>query len=232
MSISRRVRALIRAIVYSASTVTPMPLNTAVLYSLRFGGRFFDEEHWECGVHMGSDTNHGTAAAYRQAVTDWIIDPNSKVSSAASLDYVKRNAIDQVTGRYIDQTFSDTSLIAGQINGAGAAMFAQLSLASTLTTAQIRGRGHEGRFYPPSGGLTPSGDGHILNTVAASVAVATVGLINNLNAVDPTNRVVIWSAAAHIMREVTGVRIGNVVDTQRRRRRQMHETYTKQSLTA
>lgn len=203
-----------------------MPFFTAVLKSLKFGGRFFTTESWECGLHLGADVNTGTAQQYATAIADWVGNGNSYVSSAAYLDYVKFNAIDITTGRYVDQTFSDTYNLPIPQQGGRQTGPPQISLVISLTTAQLRGRGHAGRFYPPSGGIDIGATGHVAPATVALQAGAAVTLIQAINAVAPNKRVCVYSPAAHILREVTGVRVGDVLDTQRRRRKGLPESYT------
>lgn len=202
-----------------------MVFNTAVLYSLRFGGTLFSGEQWECGVHMGAATNSGTASQYEAAITGFIQDANMAFNNQAKLTYIKRNAIDQVTYKYLDQGSSDTFSLTTPVAGTASAAPGQQAMAITLTTAQLRGLGHEGRFYIPLGTLNINPTGRVGDSQAGVMSIGAGGFISNLNAVRSDNRVCVWSAKAHVMREVTGVRVGDVVDTQRRRRKQLVEKY-------
>lgn len=120
--------------------------------------------------------------------------------------------------------------------GAGGNHWApQCTMCVTTTTAVPRGLAAMGRFYLPSmtgaisaAGRAPSG----LNTSIASatqtwfnaINTATLGAISVFskgNAATP-------GGAVH---SVTGVRVGDVIDTQRRRRRQLVESYATATVT-
>jgi len=120
----------------------------------------------------------------------------------------------------------------------------QSTLAVTLTTALPRGYASKGRLYlPPSANYTPTvADGKISAALAGEYAASLKRLINAINAdplignvavfsrgrgvpsYDPdTNKITYTYPNAGAVNNVTGVRVGRVVDTQRRRRRQLTE---------
>lgn len=113
----------------------------------------------------------------------------------------------------------------------------QCSLVATLTTAKPRGYGSKGRMYLPGIGWELAADGRISATNVNNTATAMKTFLDGVNALPPVNgetvKLVLQSAErlttpahAAVMTPITGVRIGNVYDTQRRRRNQLQEIYT------
>lgn len=122
----------------------------------------------------------------------------------------------------------------------------QATIAVTLTTGVPRGYASKGRIYlPPTSTAKPQADGLIPAAFAGIVAASMVRLINAINANTVVGNVMIYSRGKGVpsfdadhnrveytypnpgaSRPVTGVRVGRVVDTQRRRRRSLPETPT------
>lgn len=120
----------------------------------------------------------------------------------------------------------------------------QATIAATLTTALPRGYASKGRIYlPPSYLYSPQADGLVTAAVALQIANSVKKLINAINANTVVGNVMIYSKGKGVptynsarnrieyswpnpgaSQVVTGVRIGRVVDTQRRRRRSLPET--------
>jgi hypothetical protein len=63
--------------------------------------------------------------------------------------------------------------------------------------------------------------------VVTNIAGQAATMLQGLNALfTPGGRLVIWSKAAQTVTDITAIRVGHVVDTQRRRRRSLSESYT------
>jgi hypothetical protein len=127
---------------------------------------------------------------------------------------------------------------------------AQQTLCVTLTTAVPRGLASKGRvFLPPSYWYKPGTDGLLVAADALKIGKSIQRLINEINANAVVGNVAIYSRgkgvaaydAAHKRVEytypnpgasnvVTGVKVGRVIDTQRRRRRSLPEGYQLQPL--
>jgi len=107
----------------------------------------------------------------------------------------------------------------------------QSAICVTTTTAVPRGHAAMGRFYLPSmtgaiaaSGRQPAG----LNTAVAAAAATWLSAIQATSAGNPVVLSKVGIGANH---EITGVRVGDVIDTQRRRRRQLVESYATAALT-
>jgi hypothetical protein len=120
----------------------------------------------------------------------------------------------------------------------------QATMAVTLTTALPRGLASKGRiFVPPSATMLPeTADGKVSSARATEMAASVKRLINAINADPLVGNVAIFSRGRGVpsynavkhrveytypnegaVQLVTGVRVGRVIDTQRRRRRQLTE---------
>lgn len=114
----------------------------------------------------------------------------------------------------------------------------QVALAATLTTDKVRGWGSKGRMYLPGISKLVTGDGRMSTTDATTIKTNFRTFINAVNTNnDHGYKVIVNSAAktttpthAAEINEVTGVRIGTVFDTQRRRRNGLIEQYQSQTL--
>lgn len=178
-------------------------------------------------VHSPADLPDNPAL-YLPALSTWFQDSNTNINAGARLDYIKFNEINTLTGKYANQVAAFEHVLAPPLAGPGASVPGQLTLAVTLTTGLTRGRGHAGRFYPPSGhgSSVPSTDGRVSIGAAQSHGITAKALINSINAIN-AGKVVVLSVLDQKVVEVTGVAVGRVVDTQRRRRSSLPEDYQK-----
>ena len=118
--------------------------------------------------------------------------------------------------------------------GNGGAWFPpQIALVATLTTARVRGYGSKGRMFLPGINHAIDATGHMSPTEQTNIKNGIVTFLNAVNAdITQDYEVVVNSALSAgipghpaLMEPVTGVRVGNVYDTQRRRRNQLVESY-------
>jgi hypothetical protein len=121
----------------------------------------------------------------------------------------------------------------------------QATISATLLTAKPRGLASKGRIYlPPCQRMSVDGSGLMAEANALAVANAVNLLVTTINANAEVGNVAIFSRGRReatfnpvtekieytypnpgAVENVTGVKVGRVVDTQRRRRRQMAEQY-------
>lgn len=217
-------------------TYEPGPFNGEHFY-LQWGGTLPGGDEWSCGLRMAPTPaagNGGLAndvaltASTANVVQAFHATASSMISPRALLTYSKFNVI-KVDGHYKDNLTQEH--VFANIPGGGNAGFTppnQIALAISLTTGFARGPAHRGRFYMPLPTLMVGATGTIAaadrNTIKAS---ATTNLITALNAISPNLAVAVMSRklgnnGSHF---VTGVEIGLVLDTQRRRRNKLAEAY-------
>jgi hypothetical protein len=155
------------------------------------------------------------------------------IAASGKLTFVKVAKI-ETDGRYPADYNASEHVYADLGGGGGSeAIPNQIALAVSLTTEVTRGPAHRGRFYLPVPAAFPiPTDGLIGATVAADVVASTKTFLEALSdypgidtPVSPEVVVMSRKAGNPRTREVTGVAVGRVLDTQRRRRRSLQENY-------
>lgn len=208
------------------------PFNTPHLY-LQWGGTLPGGDEWSCGLRMipinqgVATSNQARLDAAANAVHIFHGTVNSQISPRAVLTFAKLNAIG-VNGRYVEQTTLEHIFPnEGGVGNEAKTPPNQVALVVSLTTAVSRGPAHRGRFYMPLPCLTPGIDGRITIADRNNVHDSAVDFLAALNAVDPNLKVAVMSRKlyAPASRLVTGIEVGRVLDTQRRRRNKLAEAY-------
>lgn len=218
---------------------------------LQFGGSLYGSEIWSCGIRVARPIETGLGDLPETYVDDYVNDIRAFINTTyfndqTTLDFVKCNKIGP-DGRYMSSTHTVERQLAGttgalaQGRGTGGSYVPpQSSLAVTLHTAKQRGPGSRGRFYVPApvaaasvladGRLPDPASGGSLYANFVGHCVTFIRNLNNMPLVDPDNapRVVVATPGGRNMPEgdnivVTGVSVGRVVDTQRRRRNALEE---------
>lgn len=212
---------------------------------LQWGGTLPGGEIWSCGLRMAAlgsiiggtfPLNGGDIETY---LDKYVIDikafhqrATTAIGPRALLNFVKLNKIG-LDGHYVD---SDTHVrFFANVAGGGVTSNVhpnQVALAVSLTTDVDRGPASKGRIYLPLPALLVETDGLIsianITPIVASWRTFLEAL-SDAPGLDngETPEVVVMSrkAGAPAARTVTGVRIGRVLDTQRRRRNALKENY-------
>lgn len=200
----------------------------------------------------GGVSNEATALAISDDIEDWYR-PNLPYGAGNIFNSLATHRLTElkvarigVDGRYPEGEASYSHFylppIAGQ-TGKPAGMTAQDTTAVTLTTAVPRGLASKGRIYlPPHAQALPDATGLVPAATIEPVLQSMRTLINAINANAVVGNVAIFSRGKGVpsynadrnrieytypnpgaMNVVTGVAMGRVVDTQRRRRRQLVE---------
>lgn len=210
-----------------------------------FGGTIYGgADIWSCGLNIYNLPGGGLAVtpaqlaaaalALREPISEWFESAGAFISSYANLEWVKVAALD-AQGRYIED--SQLAEVNPSVNGVyETAVAPQISTVISLTTSSTRGLAHIGRIYPPLSG-TASNTGYIGTNIVDGMAFAASLLVEGVNAVtedvfgEGMKVSILSKVGAGAVKEVTGVRVGNVLDTQRSRRNAFIETYTSYPLT-
>lgn len=216
-----------------------------VVHCTLSGTMFQGNEEWQTGFYLGSAT--ADAPAPTQAAADAIRDAwqtfwtsqTSMCSPNFSFTGVKL-ALLQVNGKYDGTNMVEshpTTAVPGHV--AAGTMPAQVSLVATLIGGSGKGLGGKGRMYLPGIGAPIRGDGHIEQVTVAGIAGNLAAFFNTIDAnpdipghainVSRGHKtdllgVVSYDGARNV--KINGVRVGNVYDTQRRRRNGLAETYS------
>lgn len=201
----------------------------------------------------GGVSNQATADAIKPYVLKWWVGTAAPYSVNSNFGSVSTHRLTEIkcanietTGLYpptLPSASSFVNPITAGTNAPHAGMLPQGSLAMTLTTAVPRGLASKGRVYlPPSLRYQPFTDGLLPVAETQKLADSFLNLIKEINADPLVGNVAIFSRGkgvaafdavkkkvrysypgAGAVNNVTGVRVGRVVDTQRRRRRSLAE---------
>lgn len=211
---------------------TAGPFDSNHIY-VQWGGKLPGNEQWSCGFRMRKktagtiDDGTGLLVGVAAALATYHADAATRIAALAKLSFVKVNAIG-TDGHYLGSG-TVQALYADLPGGYGVGPVHpnQIALAVSLTTGFSRGPAHRGRFYLPMPALNVQTNGLLYATDMISVSGATDTLLTSVNAVNADYEMAIFSrkAGAPGNRRVTGNLVGEVADTQRRRRRSLVENY-------
>lgn len=204
-------------------------------------------------ISDGGVSNQVTAEAVADDIEAWWRGTTGYVSSTQFLPSSTHRLTELkcarigTDGQYPDGQASYSHFYLPPIAGLGtppAGQTPQSTVAVTLTTAVPRGLASKGRiFLPPSQRYQPAtADGLLSTADATSIRQSIIVLINAINANTEVGNVQVFSRGkgeasynavkkrveytypnTGAVNNVTGVRVGRVVDTQRRRRRSLAE---------
>ena len=198
------------------------------VYAVRWGGNLYGDI-WMCGVHLASDGLAGIDPSdqlqdVRQDVTKWYnaIGP----TGGSDLRWCSFNEIDPVTRRYTSETDSYHLDFTPVLPASIAYGVPQLSLAASLLTVAKRGIASRGRIYPPPTSFTVGSTGRVNGQAVRDATTVLVRDLNNFPWLDGNNTRVVVLGKDGSYRSVTAVAVGDVIDTQRRRRNAIREQYS------
>lgn len=209
----------------------------ATLLGDMFGGTEIWSTSFSLAQSNGGDEGEAPTEAEAQAIAEAFAPFWSNVSNGANQYYrftgvkVSHVSTDGTSDSGLTRFYTFPTAIAGPANFS--TPHPQLSVAVTLATLKARGKGSKGRMFLP--GLTASIDGTGKLATAQCTQIAN-GFKTFLDAVNASTAV---PGFVHLMsaekagvpysapqqNRVASVRVGNVVDTQRRRRNQLVEQY-------
>lgn len=205
---------------------------------LTWGGSYFGEDIWVNGLHLIDLGGTGVLdiegmydMTNLQGIAERISAAHSNPlgnSSSAMLEWVKM-AVIGTDGKYTrDPLIVDLTPVAG---GRTAAMYPQLATAVSLRTAKKRGPSAYGRYYAPVA-LPVESSGRIANDTASQFLTIQRNLITGINTEIVENTVEVDVVVGNVSKvgagsqdAITGVFVGDLVDTQRRRRNKLNENY-------
>jgi hypothetical protein len=210
------------------------------LHKIVCGGKLSATETWSMSFHYlrPDDPPLTIAGSLVNAFSEWFARDTSYINKLATIDYVKANELNPLavanTGgkppslpftRYLDQNAVNEIYFTPGFPASAMAVYGlpQGTQAVSLQTALRRGPAHAGRFYPPTCSPVMI-DGRVAAAETALQAGSASQLISDINGSN-AGKVVVFSQIGPVTNDVTGVRVGRVVDTQRRRRRNLLEDY-------
>lgn len=194
-------------------------------------------EIWACSIN-GTLLKSGTIvqADYDAWLTDvaaglmtWYAASTSRMRSDSTLTYAKLNAIGP-DGKYAHPTTPHTKLLTSTAGGVGPVLPDFVTLAWSWKDTSHVGPASNGRIYPPNS-LATYATGS--TTVTSGELTAQVTAAKNLlNAISQTYTgglefvPGLFSSKGAATGAILQIRVGNVLDVQRRRKNKFPETYS------
>lgn len=195
------------------------------------------EENWSTSIaYIPSASTPASYVTTQQELNDWADDIGADIDGGGLS--ILRNALSTsgIITEVVTQKFRNDNTLERQsipyiANEAGLgtpAMPPQCAIVISLLTGSV-GASYRGRVYWPAVGAALDGSLR-LNTPTEPSDVATEFATKlfdwgNLAPVGGTARPVVFSRTQDVVTPVTSIRVGNVCDTQRRRRDGMTEAY-------
>lgn len=232
-----------------------MPFTAPHMYLSILGDAYGGTERWQFGFRLtdGGISGQATANDVGPAIAAWYPVAANGFYATHRFTSVKVARIG-VDGAYEPGTISGEWFPAAPVLGSeGHAVDSpdvpQLTVCCTLQTAVPRGRGARGRVYPPPQRWNIGADGLLAAGDAGVFALRMANLISTINARPLVGNVAVMSRGKGVpgpvvkgrqrytypnpgtTNNVTSVGVGRVVDTQRRRRRNLVESRQSSAVT-
>ena len=196
-------------------------------FLIRFGGAFGTEgETWSCGIRAVDNAFTSDLTQLLPDVGDaiarWVQRSDSRVHGHARFDFVTITTINSQGKQVEDQTPRrefDPAIRSGTSQGPF-----QIAYALTFRTAKSRGRAARGRIYVPTTASVQE-EGHLDQAVAVGIANSGATLLRDLTGTLAGLAPAVVSGVDGTFNLITRVECGDVLDTQRRRRRSLEERY-------
>lgn len=204
-----------------------MPYPAPHVYVTWFGDAFGEVENWQVGLRIAAPFVPPTTDELEALDAAFATLLSANVAFPAGRRYLGVKVAPQdVNGRYPDGVDAVEYLRPTPVSGGSGAGYPQIALVLSMRTARSRGYASNGRMYIPSSLGITAGTGLISAADAGNAATAGATFIGAVNAVGIGIASVMSTVGTGRSEPITGVRVGRVMDTQRRRRNQLPETYT------
>lgn len=192
-------------------------------------------EIWACSVNGlfngGTDVQANYQAwcdAIATAFNSWFTNATNRQSSRAFLAYIKMNRIG-TDGKYppgwVTAQHTYPSPAAGAVSSP---LPGFCSIVWSWLTPVQRGPASKGRIYPPNTPSSYAGGDQITGAEQSAQITAAKNMLNVLAATYSSSLAFVPTVESSIggaFHPINGVRVGNIIDVQRRRKNQIKETY-------
>lgn len=214
-----------------------MPYSTSFHRLVLIGDLYTDTWNTTVSIANPAGSMSAVSESFIEDVADTVatwFEDEGLFTGRVILTGIKLNRID-TSGHYADPDTREYTYAAPIYGTTGGNVAPQLTMVSSLLTNVPRGAGSKGRMYmPPQAPLLGlANDGRLTALDAASLAGATVDLLNRLNTVYVplgASVVIASKSAPGYMRVVNRVAVGRVPDTMRSRRNTQPEDYQEAAL--
>lgn len=178
----------------------------------------FTGEVWSFGLHtLGNVTTSFAEASWVTAVGEFWTDAGPMFAADVDTSTTSTAELDQLTGKQITRVETGSALSG---SAASESLPYQCAPAVSLRT-NLATRAGRGRFYAPSLAVEFVAGGKMTGPAQTALLNGAVGMIGALTAAGLD--VVLYGRTSHATQSVTRVDVGNVIDTQRRRRNKLVE---------
>ena len=203
-----------------------------------FGGALAgNNEIWTCGFHIGH-TNANVTVGQFNALEDslsslgalvrtYIIDAAMRIPSGASVQWIKL-ALIGTDGKYVAEPLEYILPTSGNGSTSGG-YIPQASTVITLVSGKFKDPGKYNRYYLPAS--TPSGATayRLTQAQAEAMAARSSEFLADVHEIvyHEANGITIKAVSQNVTeyQDVIWARVGDVLDTQRRRRNKISENY-------
>lgn len=207
------------------------------------GNMFGGAEIWSTGFYLGHDlTDHSPiiAEGLDNIGTAWqtfFTNPTSSIPAGYTFTTLKIASIN-LDGHTVADSALYWSPASAVVGGAGGTPLPpQISLVATLAAAEPRGLATKGRMFLPGINAAVGTDGHISATIIGNISTNLKTFFDAIhNDADTPGNLMLASVGRGplhtdgAIRPAVQIRMGNVYDTQRRRRNALTEAYTIKTL--
>lgn len=166
---------------------------------------------------------------FKDALTTYWNAVKALIGTGTKLEWMKANRVG-TDGKYLDATTNVYTYAAPNAGTAVTNFPNQVSAVVSTTTGLARGRAHIGRWFLPGIACAVDAATGLLTvaqvTTFANASAAFIGALNDtavVLGVDQLRAAVMSNLGAGVDHDITGVRVGRVPDTQRRRRNKIVE---------
>lgn len=209
------------------------------------GTMFGGAEEWSTGFFLGqegsdvADASQLTADAIRNAWITFFTNAGTAISNAYAFTQCKVAAIGADGHTELDQVYYSYPTSATVGASAGSIQAPQVALVATLLSGTPRGKGSKGRMYLPGCTLAPaSATGKLPSVSIGNIATNLKTFFDTLDgSFDVPQQLILAARGTGLIPGLNArndfvetIRVGDVYDTQRRRRNQLVETYTSRVL--
>lgn len=225
-------------------------------YLWNFGGGLGSDEEWSCNIRFANNEPLALLDVTQQAIAQALgqmlaarmdientnpTTPGPGISSDADLTYSKFNEIGP-DGKYQSESTTNAyyfDRVPGFAGGDNVSYPYQICYGTSWVTDAVRGPASKGRIFVPSPYVAINGStGTLDNTQTENQAQAWANILKAANdtialeveVFTPPVAAVVSAVGAGSWRPITGVRVGAVLDTQRRRRNKLAERYQSATL--
>lgn len=179
----------------------------------------FPGEVWSFGLHTsGNLTVSAAETAWATAVGGFWTSAGLLFANEVVATATTTAELDQATGKQLTRVETGSSLIGSATTESLPYQCAPaVSFRTNLAT-----RAGRGRFYAPSLAVEFVAGGKMTSAAQTALLAGAEDMVNSLTAAGLTT--VLYGRTSHATQEVTRVDVGDVIDTQRRRRNKLVES--------